>query len=142
MRSSEPGVFCGGDVAGVANTTVESTNDGKQAAWHMHKYLQVWVMFLSYLNAYTPICSLARLSYFLLLIVTHLVQWNPDTIQCQKGLGNNVFQTVGALILLRFHPVYGAVTKILSSRVNTTSRWGIKQLGIKFFWFYFSSIFL
>ncbi|CAH3165814.1 unnamed protein product [Porites lobata] len=40
MRSSEPGVFCGGDVAGVANTTVESTNDGKQAAWHMHKYLQ------------------------------------------------------------------------------------------------------
>ncbi|KAM7427835.1 hypothetical protein ABFA07_021099 [Porites harrisoni] len=40
MSSSEPGVFCGGDVAGVANTTVESTNDGKQAAWHMHKYLQ------------------------------------------------------------------------------------------------------
>ena len=73
MSSSEPGVFCGGDVAGVANTTVESTNDGKQAAWHMHKYLQVWVMLLSYLNSYTPICSVARLSHFLLLIVTHLV---------------------------------------------------------------------
>ncbi|KAL9951246.1 hypothetical protein ACROYT_G043872 [Oculina patagonica] len=40
MSSSEPGVFCGGDLAGVANTTVESVNDGKQAAWHMHKYLQ------------------------------------------------------------------------------------------------------
>lgn len=41
MSTSEAGVFCGGDVAGVANTTVESTNDGKQAAWHMHVYLQV-----------------------------------------------------------------------------------------------------
>ena len=41
MSSSEPGVFCGGDIAGVANTTVESVNDGKQASWHLHKYLQV-----------------------------------------------------------------------------------------------------
>ncbi|CAH1775886.1 unnamed protein product [Owenia fusiformis] len=40
MQSSEPWVFCGGDIAGVAQTTVESVNDGKQAAWHMHKYLQ------------------------------------------------------------------------------------------------------
>lgn len=40
MSSSEPGVFCGGDIAGVANTTVESVNDGKQASWHLHKYLQ------------------------------------------------------------------------------------------------------
>lgn len=41
MCSSEPGVFCGGDIAGVANTTVESVNDGKQASWYLHKYLQV-----------------------------------------------------------------------------------------------------
>ena len=41
MATSEADVFCGGDVAGVANTTVESVNDGKQAAWFMHKYLQV-----------------------------------------------------------------------------------------------------
>jgi dihydropyrimidine dehydrogenase (NADP+) len=40
MATSEPNVFCGGDLAGVANTTVESVNDGKQAAWYMHKYLQ------------------------------------------------------------------------------------------------------
>ncbi|KJE90453.1 hypothetical protein CAOG_08545 [Capsaspora owczarzaki ATCC 30864] len=40
MQSSEPWVFCGGDVAGVAQTTVESVNDGKQASWHIHKYLQ------------------------------------------------------------------------------------------------------
>ena len=40
MQSSEPWVFCGGDIAGVAQTTVESVNDGKQASWHMHKYLQ------------------------------------------------------------------------------------------------------
>ena len=41
MATSEPSVFCGGDLAGWANTTVESVNDGKQAAWHMHQYLQV-----------------------------------------------------------------------------------------------------
>ena len=41
MQSSEAGVFCGGDMAGVAQTTVESVNDGKQASWHIHKYLQV-----------------------------------------------------------------------------------------------------
>lgn len=41
MQTSEPWVFCGGDIAGVAQTTVESVNDGKQASWHMHRYLQV-----------------------------------------------------------------------------------------------------
>ena len=41
MQSSEPWVFCGGDIAGVAQTTVESVNDGKQASWHIHKYVQV-----------------------------------------------------------------------------------------------------
>ncbi|CAG4990690.1 unnamed protein product [Colias eurytheme] len=37
---SKPQVFVGGDLAGVAETTVESVNDGKTAAWHMHCYLQ------------------------------------------------------------------------------------------------------
>lgn len=41
MQCSEPWVFCGGDIAGVAQTTVESVNDGKTASWYMHKYLQV-----------------------------------------------------------------------------------------------------
>lgn len=41
MRSSVDGVFCGGDIAGVAETTVESVNDGKTAAWSIHQYLQV-----------------------------------------------------------------------------------------------------
>ncbi|PAA50679.1 hypothetical protein BOX15_Mlig007577g1 [Macrostomum lignano] len=40
MATSEPWVFAGGDVAGVAQTTVESVNDGKMAAWSMHRYLQ------------------------------------------------------------------------------------------------------
>eukprot|EP00123_Amoebidium_parasiticum_P017709 comp23956_c0_seq1/m.42407 comp23956_c0_seq1/g.42407 ORF comp23956_c0_seq1/g.42407 comp23956_c0_seq1/m.42407 type:complete len:1046 (-) comp23956_c0_seq1:454-3591(-) len=40
MGTSEPWVFCGGDLAGYAHTTVESVNDGKQASWHMHTYLQ------------------------------------------------------------------------------------------------------
>ena len=43
MQLSEPGVFCGGDMAGVAQTSVEAVNDGKQASWHIHKYLQVSV---------------------------------------------------------------------------------------------------
>lgn len=38
--TSEPWVFVGGDVGGVAETTVESVNDGKVAAWNMHKYIQ------------------------------------------------------------------------------------------------------
>ncbi|KAK0134539.1 Dihydropyrimidine dehydrogenase [NADP(+)] [Merluccius polli] len=40
MQTSEPWVFAGGDIAGMANTTVESVNDGKQASWHMHRYIQ------------------------------------------------------------------------------------------------------
>ncbi|XP_038601220.1 dihydropyrimidine dehydrogenase [NADP(+)] [Tachyglossus aculeatus] len=40
MQTSEPWVFAGGDIAGLANTTVESVNDGKQASWYIHKYLQ------------------------------------------------------------------------------------------------------
>jgi len=40
MQTSAPNVFCGGDLAGVAETTVEAVNDGKNAAWHMHCELQ------------------------------------------------------------------------------------------------------
>ena len=41
MQTSEAAVFCGGDLGGYCNTTVEAVNDGKQASWYMHKYLQV-----------------------------------------------------------------------------------------------------
>ncbi|EFN81057.1 Dihydropyrimidine dehydrogenase [NADP+] [Harpegnathos saltator] len=40
MTTSVSGVFCGGDLAGVSQTTVESVNDGKTAAWYIHKYIQ------------------------------------------------------------------------------------------------------
>lgn len=40
MVTNVPWVFVGGDLAGVAQTTVESVNDGKQASWHIHRYLQ------------------------------------------------------------------------------------------------------
>lgn len=40
QSTSNPRVFIGGDLAGVAETTVESVNDGKTAAWYMHCYLQ------------------------------------------------------------------------------------------------------
>ncbi|XP_068159079.1 dihydropyrimidine dehydrogenase [NADP(+)] [Drosophila tropicalis] len=36
LQSSVANVFLGGDLAGVANTTVESVNDGKVAAWSIH----------------------------------------------------------------------------------------------------------
>lgn len=41
MRSSIKSVWVGGDLAGVAETTVEAVNDGKIAAWYMHCYLEV-----------------------------------------------------------------------------------------------------
>ncbi|KAL6074278.1 Dihydropyrimidine dehydrogenase [NADP(+)] [Balamuthia mandrillaris] len=33
-------LFCGGDMAGVAGTTVEAVNDGKTASWYMHTFAQ------------------------------------------------------------------------------------------------------
>ena len=41
MTTSMPGVFCGGDLAGTAETAVEAAADGKIAAWSIHRYLQV-----------------------------------------------------------------------------------------------------
>ena len=48
MSTSVKGVFCGGDIAGIAETTVEAVNDGKTAAWHMHKYIQVRISLIYY----------------------------------------------------------------------------------------------
>lgn len=53
MQTSEPWVFAGGDVAGVANTTVESVNDGKQASWHIHRYIQVNLPRFSLLHSFS-----------------------------------------------------------------------------------------
>lgn len=44
MQSSHPLVWCGGDLAGVAETTVEAVNDGKTAAWYMHCRLEVIIL--------------------------------------------------------------------------------------------------
>ncbi|XP_050301908.1 dihydropyrimidine dehydrogenase [NADP(+)] [Anthonomus grandis grandis] len=40
LQSSHDKVWIGGDLAGVAETTVESVNDGKTAAWYMHCALE------------------------------------------------------------------------------------------------------
>ncbi|CAH1112633.1 unnamed protein product [Psylliodes chrysocephalus] len=40
MQTSHPSVWCGGDLAGVAETTVEAVNDGKIAAWYIHSSLE------------------------------------------------------------------------------------------------------
>lgn len=37
MMCSVEGVFCGGDLSGITDTTVEAVNDGKTAAWNIHK---------------------------------------------------------------------------------------------------------
>jgi len=39
MQSDTPWLFAGGDLVG-STTTVQAANDGKQAAWYIHKYLQ------------------------------------------------------------------------------------------------------
>ncbi|KAJ3662662.1 hypothetical protein Zmor_007000 [Zophobas morio] len=40
MQSSHSAVWIGGDLAGVAETTVEAVNDGKTAAWYIHSFLE------------------------------------------------------------------------------------------------------
>ncbi|KAF7266557.1 hypothetical protein GWI33_020065 [Rhynchophorus ferrugineus] len=40
LQSSHPKVWVGGDMAGIAETTVESVNDGKTAAWYIHCALE------------------------------------------------------------------------------------------------------
>uniref|UniRef100_A0A069DXZ8 Dihydropyrimidine dehydrogenase [NADP(+)] n=1 Tax=Panstrongylus megistus TaxID=65343 RepID=A0A069DXZ8_9HEMI len=39
LSTNVPGVFCGGDITGFTETTVEAVNDGKNAAWNIHKYI-------------------------------------------------------------------------------------------------------
>lgn len=46
QSSDDPDVFCGGDIVGLAETTVESVNDGKTAAWFMHCRIQVKIAVL------------------------------------------------------------------------------------------------
>jgi dihydropyrimidine dehydrogenase (NADP+) len=52
MATSHPAVFCGGDLAGTAETAVEAVADGKIAAWSIHRYLQV--MYLSSQRPLSP----------------------------------------------------------------------------------------
>lgn len=40
METSIKGVFCGGDLSGITETTVEAVNDGKTAAWSIHTHLK------------------------------------------------------------------------------------------------------
>lgn len=40
MMTSVNGIFCGGDLSGFTETTVEAVNDGKTAAWNIHNFLK------------------------------------------------------------------------------------------------------
>lgn len=44
MMTNISGVFCGGDLSGITETTVEAVNDGKTAAWNIHTYLKQQLM--------------------------------------------------------------------------------------------------
>lgn len=44
MATPVPGVFCGGDLSGITETTVEAVNDGKTAAWSIHNYLKATIL--------------------------------------------------------------------------------------------------
>lgn len=61
MQTSETWVFAGGDIAGLANTTVESVNDGKQASWHIHRYLQVTCVCLKHSSQHANVIPLPSL---------------------------------------------------------------------------------
>ena len=59
MTTSVPSVFCGGDLAGTAETAVEAVADGKIAAWSIHRYLQVRILdpiFCSPFHALFKVC--------------------------------------------------------------------------------------
>lgn len=45
-KTQIPWLFAGGDVVGIAETTVEAVNDGKTSAWSIHRYIQVSVFLL------------------------------------------------------------------------------------------------
>ena len=59
-------------MGGVAQTTVESVNDGKQASWHIHRYLQVRtggatcgdIINFIFLAHYSGLCSLTSVTVF------------------------------------------------------------------------------
>ena len=78
MATSEPSVWCGGDLAGVANTTVESVNDGKQASWFMHQYLQVHV-YTMYMCMYMYMLYSWKLSW-----VKAFANWQEYSISRRK----------------------------------------------------------
>ncbi|CAL8076236.1 unnamed protein product [Calicophoron daubneyi] len=40
MQTSEPDIWCGGDLTGFSHSVVEAANDGKTAAWNIHCALQ------------------------------------------------------------------------------------------------------
>lgn len=47
-KTELPWLFAGGDIAGISETTVEAVNDGKTAAWSIHRYIQVCVFVVNF----------------------------------------------------------------------------------------------
>ncbi|XP_066208692.1 dihydropyrimidine dehydrogenase [NADP(+)] isoform X1 [Saccopteryx leptura] len=109
MQTSEPWVFAGGDVVGMANTTVESVNDGKQASWFMHKYIQ------SQYGASVPAKPELPLFYTPIDLVDISVEMAGLKFTNPFGLASATPATSAAMIRRAFEAGWGfALTKTFS----------------------------
>lgn len=68
-NQGRPPVWCGGDAsialdsgADSSQTTVESANDGKTAAYHIHEYLQVYTSIINYIITLDTLRTISLIS--------------------------------------------------------------------------------
>lgn len=109
QSTTTPWIFAGGDVAG-SGITVEASNDGKTAAWFMHKYLQMTV-------AQNDVGSVPRLPLF----YTEVDQVDVSVNFCGMkflnpfGIASATGATSAAMLARAFDAGWGfAVTKTFS----------------------------
>ncbi|XP_046913747.2 dihydropyrimidine dehydrogenase su(r) [Dermatophagoides farinae] len=106
MSTSIEWVFCGGDLAGVSETTVEAVNDGKTAAWSIHRYLQS-----KHNNDVGPIARLPRM-YTPIDLVDISIDICGVHFPNPFGLASAPPTTSGAMIRRAFQAGWGfALTK-------------------------------
>ena len=88
QRTSLDGVWCAGDIAGVAQTTVEATNDGKVGKYSKRRRSNLAVIF----DKIVFICSF----FFYRLLLNHSFQTNPNRI-------TNCFELFSLITTLQLH---------------------------------------
>ncbi|KAF6769839.1 hypothetical protein AHF37_11324 [Paragonimus kellicotti] len=117
MRTSEPDVWCGGDLTGCAHTTVEAVNDGKTAAWNIHVSVQKQHAMKYKSDTVLPTEDVARLPLFTTPIDLIDVSLELCGIRFPNpfGLASAPPTTSSAMIRRAFEAGWGfAVTKTFS----------------------------